>query len=139
MSCTPAGLKSCRSASRNTFYLFSRPGLNEEHLTGSSHYLSVRTIQFYRWAKMRSDKSHLLCSNGPRITLQQKRSEVIVRLRCGTMIWVHISARMLKDVTITTTTTTTTTTTPWHYSPDRCKPPLIRFHSLIQCIRGASG
>jgi hypothetical protein len=29
--------------------------------------------------------------------------------------------------------------TPWHYSPDGRKPPLIRFHSLIQCICGASG
>jgi hypothetical protein len=28
---------------------------------------------------------------------------------------------------------------PWHYSPDGRKPPLIRFHSLIQCICGASG
>jgi choline dehydrogenase-like flavoprotein len=29
--------------------------------------------------------------------------------------------------------------TPWHYSPDGRKPPLIRLHSLIQCICGASG
>jgi hypothetical protein len=34
---------------------------------------------------------------------------------------------------------TSLTLTPWHYSPDGRKPPLIRFHSLIQCICGASG
>jgi hypothetical protein len=36
-------------------------------------------------------------------------------------------------------TTVSHSLTPWHYSPDGRKPPLIRFHSLIQCICGASG
>jgi hypothetical protein len=38
-----------------------------------------------------------------------------------------------------TSVQTTHSLTPWHYSPDGRKPPLIRFHSLIQCICGASG
>jgi hypothetical protein len=45
--------------------------------------------------------------------------------------WRKLHSGKLHNLYSSPNINTTTTTTPWHYSPDRHKPPLIRFHSLI--------